>query len=250
MDSAGPMSTVNSTIEKPRWISATASPEELPPAASALREPNGLLAVGGCLHPEWLLTAYVRGIFPWYEAGQPILWWSPDPRAVLYIDELHVSRRLRRTLKRSKLRITVDTDFEAVIDACAGPRRYTSETWITQQMRDAYVELHALGWAHSFEAWNGNDLVAGMYGVSIGAVFFGESMFTHETDASKITFVHSIDFLGARGCRLIDCQIWSRHLQSLGARNVPRAEFLRMLTMLCNPPGTPHSWQSTLIEGG
>jgi leucyl/phenylalanyl-tRNA--protein transferase len=232
-------------MDKPRWVSATASPDDLPNASDALKEPNGLLAVGGCLHPEWLLTAYVRGIFPWYESRQPILWWSPDPRAVLYPRELHVSRRLRRKIKNSPLRVTVDVDFEAVIDACAAPRQYTEETWITPHMRSAYIELHNLGWAHSFEAWADDALVGGFYGVSIGAVFFGESMFSRQTDASKIAFIHGVAFLEARGCELIDCQVWSHHLQSLGARTIPRAEFLELLDKLCDPPGTPCSWRTT-----
>ncbi len=232
-------------MEKPRWVSATGFPDDLPHPSHALREPNGLLAVGGCLHPEWLLTAYARGIFPWYESGQPILWWSPDPRAVLFPGELHVSRRLRRTLKRSALTVTVDLDFAAVIDGCAAPRQYTDDTWITPQMRSAYMELHALGWAHSFEAWDGDSLVGGFYGVSIGTVFFGESMFSRQTDASKIAFVHGISFLERRGYQLIDCQVSSHHLQSLGARSIPRDEFLRSLVELCNPPGEPGSWRTT-----
>ena len=232
-------------MDKPHWVSATASPDELPDASLALTEPNGLLAVGGCLHPEWLLTAYARGIFPWYESRQPILWWSPDPRAVLFPHELHVSRRLRRRIRSAPLRVSVDVEFEAVIAACAAPRQYTRETWITPQMQAAYIELHALGWAHSFEAWADDELVGGFYGVSIGEVFFGESMFSRQTDASKIAFVHGVAFLEQRGCKLIDCQVWSHHLQSLGARTIPRGEFLAMLERHCNPPGQPASWRTT-----
>lgn len=233
-------------MDKPRWLSATGSPDDFPPASAALREPNGLLAVGGCLHPDWLLTAYLRGIFPWYEAGQPILWWSPDPRAVLLPEELHVARRLQRTMRKSDLAITVDTAFGAVIRACAEPRRYTRETWITPQMRDAYETLHELGWAHSFEAWQEDALVGGLYGVAIGRVFFGESMFSRQTDASKLAFVHCVDYLRARGFRLIDCQVWSRHLKTFGAKTVPRETFLRMLGDLCDPPGRPASWRAAL----
>jgi len=235
-------------MEKPRWVSATGSPDELPSADSALREPNGLLAVGGCLHPDWLLSAYVRGIFPWYERGQPILWWSPDPRAVLFPNELHISKRLQRTLRKTSLRITVDSRFEAVIDACAEPRRYTSQTWITPQMRAAYAYLHELGWAHSFEAWDGDALVGGFYGLAIGAVFFGESMFSRQTDASKITFVRGVEFLKRRGYELIDCQVWSHHMQTLGARTIPRSEFLALLAQLCEPPGQPCSWIGQSID--
>ncbi len=229
-------------MDKPRWLSATGSPEELPPASAALHEPNGLLAVGGCLHPEWLLTAYVRGVFPWYEAGQPILWWSPDPRAVLFPDELHVSRRLQRTIRKSSVRVTADTSFPAVIEACAAPRHYTKETWITPQMLEAYITMHQLGWAHSFEAWDGNELVGGLYGLAIGNVFFGESMFSRRTDASKIAFVHSVGYLRERGFELIDCQVWSHHLKTLGARTLPREEFLSLLNTLCSAHREPGSW--------
>ena len=231
-------------MDKPRWLSATGSPDDFPEPSAALHEPNGLLAVGGCLHPEWLLTAYVKGIFPWYERGQPILWWSPDPRAVLFPDELHVSRRLARTLRRASLRMTVDLAFAQVVTACAEPRRYTSETWITPQMHDAYVTLHELGWAHSFEAWLGDELVGGMYGVSVGSVFFGESMFSRRTNASKIAFVHSVDYLRERGTRLIDCQVWSHHLKTFGARMLPRDGFIELLNASCTPAGEPGSWHA------
>lgn len=231
-------------MDKPHWLSATGSPADFPEPGRALREPNGLLAVGGCLHADWLLTAYVKGIFPWYEYGQPILWWSPDPRAVLFPEELHVSRRLTRTLRRTPLRMTVDAAFEEVVTACAQPRRYTSETWITPQMHDAYVALHELGWAHSFEAWLDDELVGGMYGVAIGAVFFGESMFSRRTDASKIAFVRSVDYLRQRGTRLIDCQVWSHHLKTFGARMLPRDRFLQLLQAHCTPAGDPGSWHT------
>jgi leucyl/phenylalanyl-tRNA--protein transferase len=231
-------------MHKPKWLSAIGSPADFPPPGDALTEPNGLLAVGGSLHSEWLLDAYPKGIFPWYEAGQPILWWSPDPRAILLPEQLHVSRRLKRRLRTSTLRLTADTAFANVIDACAAPRRYTHETWITTQMRDAYVRLHELGWAHSFEAWYGTTLVGGMYGVGIGDVFFGESMFMRKTDASKIVFVRAVEFLMLRGCRLIDCQVWSHHLQSLGATTIPRTEFLALLRRHCHPAGEPGPWQA------
>lgn len=231
-------------MDKPLWLSATCSPEDFPPARSALHEPNGLLAVGGCLHPEWLLAAYVRGIFPWYEAGQPILWWSPDPRAVLLPDELHVSRRLQRTIRKTSLRMTADTSFAAVIEACAAPRNYTQETWITPQMRDAYITMHRLGWAHSFETWADEELVGGLYGIAIGNVFFGESMFSRRTDASKVAFVNSVAYLRDRGFELIDCQVWSHHLKTLGARTMPREEFLESLNALCDAEREPESWSA------
>jgi len=231
-------------MDRPRWLSATGSPEDFPPASAALQEPNGLLAVGGCLHPEWLLAAYVRGIFPWYEAGQPILWWSPDPRAVLLPDELHVSRRLQRTIRKSSVRMTADTSFAAVIEACAAPRHYTDETWITPQMRDAYITMHGLGWAHSFEAWDQDELIGGLYGLGIGNVFFGESMFSRRTDASKVAFVNSVAYLRDRGFELIDCQVWSHHLKTLGARTMPREEFLALLNTLCSTDREPGSWSA------
>jgi leucyl/phenylalanyl-tRNA--protein transferase len=231
-------------MDKPRWLSATGSPEDFPPASAALREPNGLLAVGGNLEPDWLLAAYVRGIFPWYEAGQPILWWSPDPRAILLPDELHVSRRLKRTIRKTTVRMSADTSFATVIEACAAPRIYTDDTWITPQMREAYVTMHRLGWAHSFEAWDDDELIGGLYGLAIGDVFFGESMFSRRTDASKIAFVNTVAYLRDRGFRLIDCQVWSHHLKTLGARTMPREQFLALLTTLCDADRRPGSWSA------
>ena len=231
-------------MDKPRWLPASGSPEDLPPASEALDEPNGLLAVGGSLDPEWLLAAYAKGVFPWYEAGQPILWWSPDPRAVLLPDELHVSRRLARTIRKSSVRISADTSFAAVVEACAAPRHYTSATWITPQMRDAYVEMHRLGWAHSFEAWDDDELIGGIYGLAVGNVYFGESMFSRRTDASKIAFVHGVAYLLSRGFELIDCQVWSHHLKTLGARTMPREKFLRLLDSLCSIEREPGPWSA------
>lgn len=224
------------------WLSPAARPDAFPPPQEALIEPNGLLAAGGDLSPERLLAAYARGIFPWYETGQPILWWSPDPRAVLYPAGLHVSRRLARALRRSTLELSADTAFEAVLDGCAGPRRYTDGTWITAEMRQAYTRLHRLGWAHSFEAWDDGNLAAGMYGVALGRVFFGESMFTRIDNASKIVFVKAVEYLKARGFELIDCQVCSQHLESLGATTLPRADFLTQLHKLCRERNTPSRW--------
>jgi leucyl/phenylalanyl-tRNA--protein transferase len=225
-----------------RWLQRAQGPQALPNPASALRDPNGLLAAGGSLEPEWLLAAYRHGIFPWYEEGQPILWWCPDPRAVLWPTDLKISRSLRRSLRRRTHRVTADTAFAAVVDACAAPRRYTDATWITADMAAAYKRMHALGWAHSFEVWRDDRLVGGIYGISIGRVFFGESMFSSERDASKIALVHGVEFLRARGCALIDCQIASSHMTSLGASSLPRDRFLRLLEELCDPADTPASW--------
>ena len=225
------------------FLSPAGAPDSFPSPGDALTEPNGLLAVGGDLSPERLLTAYPKSIFPWYEEGQPILWWSPDPRTVLFPAELHISRRLTRTLRQSRLRLSADCAFSAVVEGCAAPRQDTEDTWITPEMQKAYERLHDLGWAHSFEAWDGEALIAGMYGVAIGRVFFGESMFARMSNSSKVVFVRSIEYLQARGFELIDCQVWSGHLESLGARTLPRNVFLQQLGTLCEPRGEPGSWK-------
>jgi leucyl/phenylalanyl-tRNA--protein transferase len=225
-----------------RWLSEVDGPESLPDPANALTVPNGLLAAGGSLDPGWLLAAYRRGIFPWYEARQPILWWSPDPRSVLYPTALRVSRSLRKRLRQNRFEIHADTDFAGVIAACAEPRRYTNATWITSAMRTAYTTLHSQGWAHSFEAWLNGGLVGGLYGIAIGRVFFGESMFARETDASKVAFWHAVRFLEAEGFQLIDCQLSSAHLDQLGASPLPRPLFLNQLQALTEPAGDPGPW--------
>jgi leucyl/phenylalanyl-tRNA---protein transferase len=228
-----------------RWLKPSDPPGAFPPPDTALREPDGLLAAGGDLSPARLLAAYAAGIFPWYEEGQPILWWSPDPRSVLYPHSLRVSRSLRRTLRRQTFSVSFDTAFPAVIDACARPRRYGSGTWITAQMRAAYVALHRLGWAHSAEAWRDGRLVGGLYGIAIGHVFFGESMFSIESDASKVALAATVTHLTGLGIRLIDCQLPSPHVESLGAVSIPRARFLRELAEHCTADRPPGSWQST-----
>lgn len=224
-----------------RWL-AGGPADGFPSPEEALDEPNGLLAAGGDLAPERLLLAYRSGIFPWYEAGQPILWWSPNPRAVLRPAELRVSRSLRRTLAKQPFRVTADAAFERVLAACAAPRRYTDATWITDEMAAAYTTLHSLRWVHSFEAWDGEELVGGLYGVAIGRVFFGESMFSRLTDASKVAFVHAVRYLQACSFELIDCQVTSAHLSSLGARDWPRTEFVARLHKLCKAAEPPGSW--------
>jgi leucyl/phenylalanyl-tRNA--protein transferase len=226
------------------WLSAQDPPDAFPAVEHALAEPNGLLAAGGDLRSERLLAAYRRGIFPWYEAGQPILWWSPDPRAVLWPEALHVSRSLRKKLERETFTVTADREFAAVLDACAAPRKYAPGTWLTSDMRSAYTHLHELGWAHSFEAWQHGALVGGLYGVYLGRAFFGESMFARITDASKVCFVHAVNYLKQRGCALIDCQIQSSHLQRLGATTIPRQEFLRLLSALCERSDPPAAWST------
>lgn len=196
-----------------------------PPLARALREPNGLLAVGGDLSPERLLSAYRHGCFPWFQEGQPILWWSPDPRMVLFPNELHVSRSLRKTLRQERFTVTFDRNFAAVIRACAEPRAYADGTWITPAMQTSYQELHRRGIAHSVEVWEHDRLVGGLYGLAIGRLFFGESMFSRATDASKIGFVTLVERLRDCGFTLIDCQMHTQHLASFGAREIPRSEF-------------------------
>ena len=226
------------------WLSRSARADAFPPVSDALTEPNGLLAAGGDLTPERLLAAYRQGIFPWYQEGQPILWWSPDPRAVLWPHELKVSRSLHRSVTKRGFEFRVDTSFDDVVAACAEPRSYGGGTWITADMAEAYGRLHRLGWAHSFETWHDGRLVGGMYGVAIGRVFFGESMFTRRTDASKVALVHAVALLRSRHTELIDCQVASAHTRSLGAVDLPRGEFLSLVHSLCTESGRPQTWRS------
>jgi leucyl/phenylalanyl-tRNA--protein transferase len=206
-------------------------------------EPDGLLAVGGDLAPERLLAAYAAGIFPWYGPGSPILWWSPDPRLVLDPARLHVPRSLARTRRRRPYRISADTAFDRVIRACAEVDRPDQEgTWITPEMVVAYGQLHAIGFAHSFEAWEGEALVGGLYGVSLGAAFFGESMFAVRPDASKLAFVESVAWLAAAGVRLIDCQVRTEHLARFGAEDWSRERFLAALEAALEAPTRRGRW--------
>jgi leucyl/phenylalanyl-tRNA--protein transferase len=198
-----------------------------PPIEEA--EEGGLLAVGGDLSPERLLAAYREGIFPWYNEGEPILWWSPDPRFVIFVEELHVSRSMRQFLKKEIVHITFDSAFKEVISSCSKPRPEQDGTWITAEMREAYLNLYNLGFAHSVEVWKDKALVGGLYGVSLGRLFFGESMFSEMPNASKAALIHLHSFLRERGFSVIDCQIGSRHLRHLGARFIPRKEFSRIL---------------------
>ncbi len=209
-----------------------------PPLEKAMREPNGLLAAGGDLSPARLLAAYRHGCFPWYQDGQPLLWWSPDPRTVLYPDELHVPRSLRKKLRQGAFRITFDQAFRDVIEGCAGPRDYAEGTWITTPMRDAYVELHRLGAAHSVEVWRDDQLVGGLYGLAMGRLFFGESMFSRTTDASKAGFVTLVEQLKQWGFELIDCQMPTQHLASFGARPISRRVFAETLARCLDEPST------------
>jgi len=198
---------------------------DFPPLSKALREPNGLLAAGGDLRPERLIQAYRHGCFPWFQDGQPILWWSPDPRTVLLPDNLHVSRSLAKVMRQGRYRVTFDQAFAEVIRACAAPRSYAAETWITSPMQDAYLELHRRGIAHSVEVWRDDLLVGGLYGLAMGQLFFGESMFSRADNASKVGFVTLVEHLKNWGFVLIDCQMPTEHLLSLGAQTISRTEF-------------------------
>ncbi len=215
-----------------------------PPLHLALEEPNGLLAVGGDLSPTRLLNAYRQGIFPWYSEGEPILWWSPAPRAVLFPEELQLPRSLKKRIRQGPFEITADHDFLAVVDACAAPRGNNEEgTWITPAMRSAYQQLHQLGHAHSIECWYSGELVGGLYGVSIGGLFCGESMFSRANDASKIALVALTQKLINLEVRLIDIQMMSPHLQRMGAREISRIAFQRTIGALTTLP-TPTDWST------
>ena len=212
--------------------------------------PEGLLAVGGDLRPERLLEAYRHGIFPWYNEGDPILWWSPDPRAVLFPDKLHVSRSLKRSLRSNQFTITLDTSFRAVMEQCAGPRPQYPDggTWITSDMLDAYTRLHELGYAHSVEAWQQDRLVGGLYGVALGGAFFAESMFTKVDDASKVALVRLVQQLQAWNFHLIDCQQYSPHVARFGAEVIPRKDFVAHLAHAVTRPDHRRQWHFGLAE--
>jgi leucyl/phenylalanyl-tRNA--protein transferase len=225
------------------WLGNT--DDDFPPLEFALREPNGLLCAGGDLTPQCIVRAYLSGIFPWYSPGEPILWWSPDPRMVLFPGEFRISRSLRKTLHKGNFRVLLDTHFKAVIRACARkPRPGQTGTWITPEIQAAYLRLHELGYAHSVETWIDGKLAGGLYGIAIGKMFYGESMFAHVTDASKIAVAHLARFLCEQGFGMIDCQMSTTHLASLGAREIPRDEFIRGLQGLTVVPPLCGRWPS------
>lgn len=215
-----------------------------PPVEQALRSPNGLLAAGGDLSVPRLLEAYRHGIFPWFNEGEPILWWSPDPRTVLFPNEFKVSHSLARTLRKGPHEVRVDTAFEQVMRACAAPRDGHGGTWIHEDMIAAYCALHELGYAHSVETWLDGELAGGLYGMAIGRMFYGESMFSRSTDASKIALAHLARQLERWRFGMIDCQMNTPHLASLGAREIPRAEFAARLGQLIDLPPVPSPWRS------
>jgi leucyl/phenylalanyl-tRNA--protein transferase len=229
------------------WLSEA---PEFPPLDTALAEPNGLLAAGGDLDPRRILAAYRRGIFPWYSAGEPILWWSPDPRMVLLPDELKISRSFAKTLRNANYEVRLDTTFDDVIHACAVmPRDGQPGTWITAEMQEAYRALHRLGYAHSVETWIDGKLAGGLYGIALGQAFYGESMFSHVRDASKIALAHLCAHLKQRGFGIIDCQMETAHLASLGARPIPRRDFVARLDALCPCGNAPGPWAPDAIDG-
>ncbi len=223
-------------------IAFLAPHQPFPPLDSALAEPDGLLAAGGGLAPERVLDAYRRGIFPWYSEGQPVLWWSPDPRMVLFTAEFRMPRSLAKRVRQRRYDIRLDTAFEEVIHACAGPRAGQDGTWITDAMIGTYVALHRRGVAHSVEAWRDGELVGGLYGLALGRAFFGESMFTRESDASKVALAHLVAKLARDGVPLIDCQQQTSHLAGLGARPIRRREFAARLRELIHSDAPPAPW--------
>lgn len=210
------------------WLDA--APVGFPAVADALDEPDGLLAAGGALTPEWLLTAYMNGIFPWFNEDDPILWWSPDPRLVLYPDEFHCRRSLAKRLRNGGFTVTFNQCFDRVMQLCGETRQHTTGTWISPEMCEAYGALHRLGFAHSVEVWRAGDLVGGLYGVALGHVFFGESMFSRCPDASKVALAHLVAALKQAEFVMIDCQAHTDHLASLGAVNIPRNTFIDTLS--------------------
>jgi leucyl/phenylalanyl-tRNA--protein transferase len=216
--------------------------DPFPPIDQALTSPNGLLAAGGDLSVDRLLSAYSRGIFPWFNDGEPVLWWSPDPRMALFVDEIRESRSLARQIRRSTWRVSADTAFDDVVSGCAAPRAVGSGTWIVPEMRTAYEALAAHGAAHSIEVWDGEKLVGGLYGVAVGRMFFGESMFSRESGASKVALLRLTHQLARWDFQLIDCEMSTPHLASLGARELPRAEFFDYVRRLVECPGVPGPW--------
>ena len=240
------------TRGKPVLLFPTAGGDFLEYLDAALAEPNGLLAAGADLSPARIVDAYRHGIFPWYSEGQPILWWSPDPRMVLYVSDFKPSRSLAKRIRRGDYEVRIDSAFDDVIDACAkAPREEQNGTWITREMSAAYRRLHALGYAHSVEAWREGALVGGLYGIALGRMFFGESMFARATDASKVCLATLVAFLQQRDVAVVDCQQETPHLASLGARPFSRRRFARHLRELIHSTAAPAGWTAgPLSESG
>lgn len=229
------------------WLSPDDAALSFPDVETALREPDGLLAAGGDLSRERLLCAYANGIFPWYEEGQPILWWSPDPRCVLRPNEFRTSRRLRQYLRSSTFTLTCNRAFSDVIRACAEDRPSQQGTWITSDIIAAFEQMHVDGWAHSVEIWDDSELVGGIYGLSIGSVFFGESMFSRRDNTSKFAMFGLCRILARNDFALLDCQVLSQHLTTLGAQLIPRPEFTDILQASCTPGAQFDAWPSKVL---
>jgi len=223
------------------WIADKICANDFPDVNRALKEPDGLLAIGGDLDSSRLLDAYQRGIFPWYNQGQPILWWSPDPRCILEPEQIHISRSLKKILRQGVFKVTCNQAFDQVIRLCAAPRKGVAGTWITEDIIRAYKRLFELGHILSIECWQHQRLAGGVYGVVIGKVYFGESMFSLMPNASKVAMVHLAELLKKHEFRLIDCQLYSTHLDSLGAKNISRSEFISLLGQYCKLPDT-YNW--------
>lgn len=217
------------------WVKDNLIANDFPDISRALKEPDGLLAIGGDLHPDRLIDAYRRGIFPWNNEGQPVLWWSPDPRWVLFPHKIKITKSTQKLLKQARFEISFNRNFPSVIKMCSAPREYCEDTWITDDILDSYIKLHQMGYAHSVECWLQGKLVGGLYGIAIGKVFFGESMFSKVSNASKIALVHLCRTLTLKDFKMIDCQVHTRHLESLGAVPIPRHTFVKCLDLHCHP---------------
>ncbi len=228
------------------WLTG---PPAFPPVEQALAKPNGLLAAGGELSPEWLLAAYRHGIFPWYSDGEPILWWSPDPRLVLDPAAIRITRSLHKTLRQRRFQIRLDSAFADVLTACAAPREPGGGTWITPEIQAAYCRMHELGYAHSVECWHEGRLAGGLYGMALGRAFFGESMFSRERDASKVALAHLARFLKQREYAVIDCQMTTPHLLSMGAHQIARSQFHAGLAQWTRQGCAPGKWAETAADG-
>ncbi len=225
------------------WLDPRNPQQPFPPVHLAMRDPNGLLAIGGDLSPQRLLRAYSQGIFPWYNPDEPILWWCPNPRAVLMPARFHLSRSLGKSLRRADYAVSMDRAFSGVLAACAGDRRISRGTWLGDEMQQAYQRLHRLGQAHSVEVWRDGALIGGLYGIALGGVFFGESMFSRANDASKIALYWLCQQLQQWGFQMIDCQVSSAHLLGLGAEEIERSRFLAQLSVAVAAPGHQAPWR-------
>ncbi len=239
------MTTVYKNSEQLYWVRDNIISAEFPPVHNALNDPDGLLAIGGSLNVERLINAYKQGIFPWYNEGQPVLWWSPDPRWVLDPRNIKISRSLNKTLRKNIFKVTINQAFEEVISMCASPRKDDNGTWITPDLKAAFLELHEYGYAHSIECWHEDILAGGLYGIAMDRIFFGESMFSRVNDASKIALIYLADMLNKRQFRYIDCQVYTRHLESLGAFPIKREKFVDILNNCCNS-SVLHEWNGVL----